>query len=136
MKYHCPINKAGMLPKQASESIKKELLLFAGKRVTITIEKYKKIRSNEQNAYYHGVIIKIISDYTGYSKEEVHELLKKEFIGKKTVKIGDREVEIGESTTKLTTTDFMGYISEIQQWCSETIGLYLPDPNEIEKEYK
>lgn len=135
MKYHLTVNNKGQIPKAASEAIKNELLLFAGKRVTISIEVYKKKRSLEQNSYYWVVVVKLISNHTGYTEDEVHEFLKSEFIGIKKVKIGGREIERGKTTTDLTTTDFMGYVAEIQQWASEKLDLYLPDPSELEKTF-
>lgn len=128
-------NKEGKIPKVASEAIKRELLSLAGKRITISIEKYTNKRSTQQNAYYHSVCVKIISDHTGYTTDEVHELLKESFLGTKEIKIGDKASKVPNSTTKLTTTDFMVYISEIQQWAAEKLDIYLPDPNEFEKSY-
>lgn len=135
MIYNLIPNAKGEIPKLANEAIRRELLSLSGKRITISIDKYKKKRSNEQNAYYFGVIIKMISDHTGYTIEEVHELLKESFLGTKEVKIGDKTTKVPNSTTKLTTSDFMAYIESIQQWSSENLNLYLPSPNEFVKSY-
>jgi hypothetical protein len=136
MIYNLIPNKEGHLPKLASEAIKRELLSLAGKRTLISIEKYTKKRSTQQNAYYHSVCVKIISDHTGYTIKEVHELLKESFLGTKEIKIGDKTSKVPNSTTKLSTTDFMAYIASIQQWASENLQIYLPDPNELIQEYK
>ena len=40
-------------------------------------------------------------------------------------------IEIIRSTTSLSTSEFMDFIAEIQQWTSEFLGVYIPDPNEV-----
>ena len=44
--------------------------------VNVTIETPKKQRSDSQNRYYWGVIVKMISDFSGESPNRVHEALK------------------------------------------------------------
>lgn len=118
---------------QLTEAIKS----FEGKTITITLDKLKKKRSNPQNAYYFGVIIPILKDAlkeAGHTmtNDDVHELLKLKFL-KETVLTDENTGECIErikSTTELSTTGFMEYILEIQQWCSEFFGIVIPDPNE------
>jgi len=52
------------------------LVKYAGKRIEINIEKSQKKRSSFQNRYYWGVIVAMLADHTGYTKEEMHEILK------------------------------------------------------------
>ena len=49
--------------------------------VTITLPKDYPQRSGQQSKYYWGVIVEMISQHTGYTPEEVHELLKQRFLG-------------------------------------------------------
>ena len=130
MKYHVQINNKGQIPKKASEAIREELLMLQGKKVTITIEKYSNRRTNQQNAYYWGVVLKVLSEHTGYTLDEMHEYLKTKFLGTKKIVIAGEEIERGLTTTKLTTTDYMGFIAEIQRWASEKLDCYIPDPEE------
>jgi hypothetical protein len=44
-----------------------------GKTVEIVLRLPKKGRSGRQNRYYHGVVLKLISETTGYSKDEAHD---------------------------------------------------------------
>lgn len=95
------------------------------------------IRSNEQNKYYWGVCVYLISEYTGFSTEETHEVLKHLFLRKEVIlkqKSGAYNIHITESTTQLTTGEFKRYLEEIQKWASEALGLIIPDPNETIKE--
>jgi hypothetical protein len=95
-----------------------------------------KQRSNPENRYYWGVVIALLSDLTGFSDEEMHEILKKRFLSK-TVLIHDSNgmicetVEIGKSTARLTTIEFEDYLSKIREWAS-TLGCDIPIPNEGE----
>lgn len=96
----------------------------------------KKERSNNQNRYYFGVIVDILSDHTGFTRDEVHEILKSKFL-RRTMwipkKTGIMEMSvISYSTTELTTVQFEKYLSEIREWASLELGINLPEPNEEE----
>ncbi len=97
------------------------------KKIQIQIRKYKTSRSDQQNRYYWGVVVKILSDSFGYTPEEMHEALKWQFLRKKGVKI-----PTVISTTKLTTTQFKNYTEKIQRWASMEYGVMIPDPSEVE----
>lgn len=109
---------------------------FEGKDVLITFEKPKKKRSNNQNSYYWGIVIVIIKfalKNTGnnFNDNDVHDLLRLKFL-KETISINDETGEVIErvrSTTELTTSQFMDYISEIQQFAAEYFDVIIPDPN-------
>ena len=92
-------------------------------------EFFPKIRSNEQNKYYWSVILKIISDHTGYSIYEAHELMKLKF-NSKILHINNDEVTIGCSTAGLTTVEYETFLSHIRQWASQELNCYIPEPNE------
>lgn len=118
------------------------VLHFDGKDVTLTIERKRKKRSTEQNRYLWGVVYPIIQGVlrdlgTLMSKEDVHIMMR--------LKVAEIEDEliyehilnedeiIGKrmrSTTEYTTAQFMDYITHIQMWAAETLGVSIPDPNE------
>lgn len=104
--------------------------LFGKSSCCVTFSKEKKPRSNQESRYYWGVIVAIISEETGYTDEEVHEFLKTKFL-KKEMLIGRDHLAIGVSTATLTTEEFEKYCSEIRQWSSLELSLYLPLPNEL-----
>lgn len=96
---------------------------------------YKQNRSNNQNAYYWGVIIELLSEHTGFERDEMHEVLKHKFL-RYTVWIPKKEGVkeqsiIAKSTTKLTTKQFEEYQGQIRQWASSDLGLFLPEPHEV-----
>jgi hypothetical protein len=98
---------------------------------TVDILPFKKSRTNRQNDYYWSTVIGTVVDYTGYTKEESHELFASAFLSHDTVQIGELKHKRVKSTTKLSTIEFNAYIEEIQQFCSENLGLYIPNANEI-----
>jgi len=93
----------------------------------------KKMRSNEQNRYYFGCILPLLSEHLGYTIDEIHELMKYKFIKKKYT-INKEDIYIGESTTKLATVRMEAYFSYIRTWSSMELGCYIPLPNEVDVE--
>lgn len=113
-----------------TRSFRDAFAFHEGKEVELTVERKKKRRSNNQNAYYHGVVVPMIAQAMGEdSCEDVHNYLKAEFNWKYIV-IGDEEKKFPQSTAKLSTAEFSEYVAKIQRWASEFLSLYVPDPNE------
>jgi hypothetical protein len=103
--------------------------------VEVVVQKQRSRRSLNQNAYYWGVVVKILSDELGYAPEEVHELLKQKFNWKDVALTNylddvSEEIRIGASTADLSKIDFMAYIDKIQRWAAEFLNVVIPDPNE------
>ena len=93
----------------------------------------KKQRSNPENRYYWGVVVQLLSEHTGFSKDEIHEILKRKFL--KDVKMVDtkkgyKEIELTRSTTELTTVEMEQFLSNIRIWASQEIDVFIPEPNE------
>jgi len=88
-------------------------------------EKPKKNRSNQQNRYYWGVICKLVADHTGYTPDEIHQILAHEFISYEK----DGKV-FTMSTTKLKTSEFEAYLEDCRRWAATTLQVYIPLPNE------
>src|SRR3990167_753904 len=99
--------------------------------VNVVVKPYHNSRSEQQNRFYWGVVVEIISNETGYTKEEVHEILRAMFIWS-IIKIGKREIRVVRSTTTLTTKEFEKYIEEIRRWAVTEINCEIPLPNEVE----
>ena len=89
------------------------------------IESFKKKRSNPQNAYYWGILIKEIANETGYTPEETHAKLAYKFL---LVKEGSQPFV--RSTTSLKTAEMEEYNENVRRWASDFLSLYLPLPNE------
>jgi hypothetical protein len=95
-----------------------------GKRVNVSVEKQTRRRSNEQNAYYHGVILNMISKETGQDPQSLHEAFKYKFSEKITLK----GLVIPQSTRTRDTISFSEYCESIRQWAREFLNLDIPDP--------
>ena len=110
---------------------------FEGQNVVVTIEKAKKKRSNPQNAFWHGVVVKIMQNClkdAGHlmTLEQTHDLLKLRFL-KETILVNENSgeyVERVKSTTELSTTEFMELISNVQRFAIEYFNTEIPDPNQ------
>ena len=83
-------------------------------------------RSLSQNAYYWGVVVKIISDHTGFTSNEVHQELAKMFLGYE--KSGK---SFTQSTTELDTLEFELYLDRSRKWAWNEMELTIPMPNEV-----
>ena len=88
-------------------------------------------RSNNQNRYYWGVIIPILSKETGYTKDEVHELLKAMFISE-MVSFGGKDIRLPRSTKDLTTVECEEYFNDIRVFASLELSCVIPLPHETE----
>jgi len=85
----------------------------------------KMTRSQKQNAYMWGVVYKIISGDTGYSADEVHQLMGEKFLSYE--KKGKKFVL---STTTLNTKEMEGYLEDIRRFASMELSIDVPVPNE------
>lgn len=111
----------------------------------VAVRKYRANRSNNQNKYYWGVVLEIISDYTGYTPEEAHEMMKILFLSR-LVKLKKKKaktkrqnkakkkafmVRVTKSTASLNTAQFETYLEKIRRFAATKLdGLYIPLPNE------
>lgn len=112
---------------------------FNGKQITVTFSKLKKIRSNNQNSFYWGVVLPLVQngllEATGElrSSENIHYRIllpllapTVDLINKDTGEIITEKL----TSSEMTTTQFMEYILEIQKWAAEFLGINIPNPNE------
>ena len=104
---------------------------FTGKKL-VKIEKYRKKRSLNENRYYHGVVLRYISEATGFTGEEAHEVCKNRFlVYKKADKLNGEEFSVTKSTTELNTLEFEEYLEKIRMWALDFLDCLIPLPNEV-----
>ncbi|MDA7514223.1 hypothetical protein N8508_00380 [bacterium] len=118
-----------------SASIRNAIHSFEGKRIEISIQIAKKKRSVEQNRYYYGVVVPIVTAALIDSGVRVtdgntHDFLKLEFLKYDVPTENGEYITMVKSTTELSTSEFMDYTAEIQQWAAEFLGIEIPNPNE------
>ncbi len=124
-KFEVKINKGVMvMPKR--DLFKKLVQTSKDGEYNLILKKKKKFRSSQQNKYLWAVPYKIISDDTGYTTDEVHAFLAREFL-----KDRSGVIETVRSTTDLSTMEFEEYTENIRRWGAETLKLNIPLPNEV-----
>ena len=100
------------------------------KSYRIEIVRDRDNRSNAQNRYYWGVVIKMISDYTGFFPDEVHEVLKTKFLGYEKALPTGEAVKVSLSTAELDTYDFEQYLEQCRIFAASDLEIIIPLPNE------
>lgn len=106
-----------------------------GWEVELTVKRLRATRSLEQNAYYWGVVVQMLSEHTGYTPEDIHELLKAKFIPKRLAVCDGNGVIQGEfvlagSTRSMNKLEFGEYMDSVRQWAADALDVVIPDPNQ------
>ena len=95
-----------------------------GKSFTLVFD--EKGRTSQQNKYLWGVVYKLISDHTGFTPEEVHEVFKKRFLVY-TKEYKSKVWEFTRSTTGLTINEFTKYVDSVKHYAESEMALIIPD---------
>lgn len=131
VKHRIKVNK-GKFQFYNAELFKRDLAQYEGQDINLTIKPFKKSRSDNQNRYYWGVVIKLISEELGYFAEEMHEILKQKFLDQKEFKFGKDQFIVTKSTSELSTKEFEDYLENIRQFAHMTLNIFIPLPNEVD----
>jgi len=102
------------------------------KPIRVTIEAYRKGRSLSQLGLLwkrHGEIAEAVSDTTGYSAEEVHELFKRMFLKPKIIEVEGRTFK-HYSTKELTAGEMSEFMNKIEAFAISELGLILTNPDD------
>jgi hypothetical protein len=95
-------------------------------------------RSNNQNAYLHGVVIPMV--YEGLKEigfedvrdhEDAKDIIKRLFLSRKikNEKL-NTTIEVVRKTSELTTIEMMEFVADVQRWASEYLSIIIPDPSQ------
>ena len=99
-------------------------------RHLMTITEFRNIRSLQQNSYMWGVVYDTISKDTGYTPNEIHQLMGQQFLAYEK-----KEGAFMKSTTDLNTKEFEDYLENVRRFASMELGIYIPLPNEPDNFY-
>jgi hypothetical protein len=101
---------------------------------TINIQRLKDGRSGNQNRYYWAVVVSVLASELGYFKDEMHDILRRKFLGytKPNPATGEEEW-FAKSTTTLNTQEMEEYLESIRVWAINALDIYIPLPNEFGK---
>ncbi len=100
-----------------------------GTKIDLVLRKHEEQCSPAQRGYYWGVIIKLISEHTGYEPDEVHDILKWKFLKIVDEKTG---LEIARSTESLNTKERETYHEQCRRWAQVVLDVSIPLPNEVD----
>jgi len=115
----------------ARAALQEAILAWPDGPVTLAIEREEATRSTQANAYYWAVVVKALTDHTGYTPDEMHDILKVKFLPKAVaLATGNGEVVaefvLGGSTRELTIAEFYDYVEHIRQWAFELLDVSIP----------
>lgn len=99
------------------------LLSVDKKKLVVSIEQEKWVRSTSQNNFYWAYL-RIIANETGETETDLHDLFKRKFLPPQFKKILGVEVKLPASTTKLDKISFGEYMDKI----SALTGVPIPNP--------
>jgi hypothetical protein len=117
--------KAGKLLLDRKPDFDAHLHTLEGRRVEVSVEKFKRKRTPNQNAWYWGVVLKEISKETGDDPDSLHIAFKMKFSSHRTL----HDLVVPESTKTKDTIEFSEYCERVRQWANEYLHLNIPDPN-------
>lgn len=103
--------------------------------VSLVLERLGATRSARQNRAWWRVVIQTLSNHTGYTREEMHEIVKLKLLSTKYLLphavTGEvvEEVTLGGSTRKLDKVKFNDLIRRTQEWAAQELAVVIPDPD-------
>jgi hypothetical protein len=95
------------------------LQALRGRAALVTIEPERKRRSLKANALL-WLHYQAIADWSGHSKEEIHEAMKRKFLPARAMIFPTGEEVDGFTTTKLDPGEFSHFISDVRGWMLES----------------
>ena len=106
-----------------------------GKEVLVTIEPVTKVKSNNQNSYYRGVVLPILAMelFGGQDRKtcnEMHSALGLMFFSRTDDKTG-LEYICSTTNSEWGTVKWEKTVEEIKRWASVEHSIFIPDPNEV-----
>lgn len=119
----------GKLVLDNSRWFKGTLQQFANCPVVVTVERRKNKRSKQQLGYLWGIIYPTISQHTGHTSEDLHDIFKAKFLRRKKVWRGADMVVVG-TTTGLSVNEMAEFITNVIVQAQE-LGIEVPpaDPS-------
>ena len=104
-----------------------------GEMVTLVVSNRRPKRTQQQNRYYWGVVVKMISEEMGIIPDEAHELLKGLFL-KVGIEFKGKRYEAIKSTAGLSIKEFEEYCESCRRWALSELNTNIPLPGEIDLE--
>jgi len=103
-----------------------------GKKLSCTFSDRVPKRSEAQLAY-HWVLVGLIADHTGDTREELHDAVMRIKFGTKTISLTGRDVEVRRSISnagRMTVSDVVELITFDLEVC-QSLDIHVPTPEEL-----
>ena len=140
MRYEALVEKDGKLSFTDPARFKAGLSRLTGKRVYVSLETERVLRSTVQNRYWFGVIVetfkelwskgRIAAGLPSYTKEQTHDVLVQVLLGTEEGPILGSRVSV--PTRKLSTAEFSTLIEKARHMALQDYGMNIPEPGEVE----
>lgn len=88
----------------------------------VEIVQHRNKRSPEQNALLWAIYGRMVEG-TGHTTEELHEAMKAKFLPQQWIRVGDEEVKINASTTKLDVKEFSDFVERVQEFAASELAI-------------
>lgn len=127
--FRATVTYAGDLRVETPTRFRTYLARLKDKPVEVIVRRVKSQRSLRANAYYRGVVVKVMAEEFGYDPQEMHEVLAMRFL-----RVDDCPITGAprrRRTPDCDTREFAEYVDACIRLATEH-GLYVPQPGEVE----
>jgi len=104
------------------------LVKYQNGKVIVSVEPIRSARTLNQLAYLWSVVYPAISEHSGHSATEIHEVMKRLFIPPRIIKYRGKELKMAGTTTQLSKGEMAEYITRIIAEAGE-LGISIPPAN-------
>ena len=98
-------------------------------KVMVVVERRKKSKSKEQLGYLWGVVYPLITEHTGHTPEELHEIFKSKFLRRRMLWRGT-DITTVNGTQGLSTGEMAEFTSKVILEANE-LGIAIPEPDKL-----
>lgn len=131
---HCSVGDGKLeVTKHQWQQIKLALKGWPNTPAILKIKPYEETRRARANAYYWGVVLKLMAEESGHSPDEIHELMKLRHNSHLIADLNGEEQRVPKSTAKLTISEFSDYLEAVMLDGSEHLGIVFPEPHSDEE---
>jgi|TARA_R110000824_G_scaffold67238_1_gene174098 hypothetical protein len=119
------IIKKGKLILNNKHQFNQQLIELEGKEVVIKIIERGNRRTNDQNSLFWKWV-EIISNETGYTKEETKELISYKFLQRERIDAEGYTEMYLKGTSTLSKKEFNEFMNQLSFWSNSTLNITLP----------
>jgi|TARA_R110001606_G_C15349921_1_gene647465 hypothetical protein len=119
------IIKKGKLILNNKHQFNQQLIELEGKEVVIKIVERGNRRTNDQNSLFWKWV-EIISNETGYTKEETKELISYKFLQRERIDAEGYTEMYLKGTSTLSKKEFNEFMNQLSFWSNSTLNITLP----------